>query len=100
MSDTKLIVYGARCVWWDSPEKAGQSTDDMPCCPHCKSVLLQQPEEQWIQAATDHDKRAPGYLRFVLWLKSKCYPNWGAAQLAHDQEMDSKLLETKTWQST
>jgi hypothetical protein len=99
MSEPKIIVYGAFCVWWDGIEKAGQLPSGIPCCPHCKSVLFQQPEEQWIQAATKHNDRAPGYLAFILWLRGKCYLNWKVARVAYDQELDQKLVANKTWPS-
>lgn len=96
MSEAKVIVYGARCVWWDGIEKAGQLESGIPCCPHCKSVLFQKPEEEWIQDVTKHNDRVSGYLVFVQWLRGKCYPSWGAARLAYDRELS--IVETEETQ--
>lgn len=60
------IVYGARCVWWDSIANAATKPGGLPCCPHCGGVLMEVPTEA-----------------FVTWLRGRCYPTLHAAREAH-----------------
>jgi hypothetical protein len=95
----KWSMYSVHCCWWTSfPEdlgrlpavrydpKLGRITPNpegigLPCCPHCKSVLMQGPLEGFIAAA----QAEPGhYGRFGLdaFLEAfsrnakSCYPGW------------------------
>ncbi len=41
------LVYGARCTWWDSKDKAAGKGDELPRCPNCGGVLFETPEATW-----------------------------------------------------
>ena len=44
--------YSIACCWWTSfPDDLGQLPDGLPCCPHCRSVLLQAPLLNFVAAA-------------------------------------------------
>jgi hypothetical protein len=65
----KMAFYSASCCWWTSfPEDLGRlppikynyvtklvmsnpGGHQLPCCPHCKSVLLQAPLGPFIESA-------------------------------------------------
>jgi hypothetical protein len=65
----KLAFYSTRCAWWTSfPEDLGKlppikydpiskrmlsnpGGPALPCCPHCKSVLMQAPLDKFIETA-------------------------------------------------
>jgi len=70
-----LIVYGAQCVWWDSIDKAGTlpGPHSLPCCPHCKSVLLQMDRKQWFDALHEYAKNNPGYENAMRWSRGRCF---------------------------
>lgn len=78
-----LIVFGARCVWWDSIDKAGSIPrpnspfGGLPCCPHCKSVLLQMDESQWWSGVERYEREQPepGYRQMIEWQRGKCFPS-------------------------
>ena len=84
----QLIVYGARCVWWDGIEKAGSilrtAGPEMPCCPHCRSPLYQQDEPEWWAGVARYEADGhPGYREFVEWWRGKCFPTFAAAKRAY-----------------
>jgi hypothetical protein len=55
-------IYSAACCWWTTfPSDIARhpDTDDaplgpLPCCPHCRSLLLQAPLAKFIAAARSH----------------------------------------------
>jgi len=78
------IVYGARCVWWDSIDKASKTKDSkfaLPCCPHCGSVLFEVPSiEGWMDSVDAHEKKGhPGYRKLVEWCRGRCFRTMGDA---------------------
>lgn len=78
MPDTQdqLAVYGAHCVWWDTIDKTARTPSGLPCCPHCGSVLFQQPLDEWWKGVDKHkDDRVSNYRDFIEWLRGKCFPN-------------------------
>lgn len=81
------IVYGATCFWWDSIDKAA-SRNGLPCCPHCKGMLLEVPDlETWEAYARKHEEKGnPGYLEFLRWSRGHCYPSLEAARACYDAE--------------
>lgn len=83
MADPR-IVYGVRCAWWDSIDKAGTNSSGLPCCPHCSRVLFEMPTEADWWAGVDRYTAAnePDYRRFIEWLRGKCFPNHTAARAA------------------
>lgn len=92
MCEQKLVVYGANCCWWDYIENAGSietpGGHNLPCCPHCGSVLLQINEKEWWEAAQryEKDKPEPGYVEFIRWLRGKCFKRIGLAKFSYDVE--------------
>lgn len=83
-----LIVYGARCVWWDSINKAGQTPPrngySLPCCPHCSGVLFQQTEEEWWEGVRKYEADGhKGYKDFVDWWRGKCFPTFADAKRSY-----------------
>jgi hypothetical protein len=78
-----LIVYGARCVWWDSIDKASQLPNGLPCCPHCKSVLLQQMPKDWEEGMAQQELKEPGYTALLAWMRGKCFADMIVAREAY-----------------
>lgn len=76
MTDTR-IVHGANCSWWDSIDKVG-SNDGLPCCPFCKGMLFEVPDEKTWWDGVDKYAAAgigrPWYRKFIEWLRGKCFP--------------------------
>lgn len=102
--DTR-IVYGANCVWWDSIDKVGSTSNHprypedfqrgrgLPCCPHCGSVLFEVPsEEEWyreVELFEKCDKNGnphPGYKKFIEWQRGKCFPSMASAAAKYKEE--------------
>lgn len=84
-TDTR-IVYGARCVWWDSIDKASSNDVGLPCCPHCRGVLFQV--ESAVVWWTNIDTYAeamgdPLYRAFMEWLRGKCFTSIDHARLEY-----------------
>lgn len=80
------IVYGARCVWWDSISKASTKRGGLPCCPHCGSVLFEVDSELvwWTNVDAFAEKSGdPEYRAFVDWLRGRCYPTLTHAQIEY-----------------
>ncbi len=88
MHELPLIVYGARCLWWDNIEGAALRSDNgLPCCPHCGSVLFQVEEATWWERVDGIDRETvPGYRKLVEWVRGKCFPSMGEAQRAYARE--------------
>ena len=88
--DTR-IAYGVHCTWWGGIAEVGtrrSAAGAMPCCPHCKNVLFEMPDEKtWFEnvekyAADGH----PGYVALMLWLRGKCFPTFQDAERAYAAE--------------
>lgn len=84
------VVYGARCVWWDTIDKTGRTPPregiSIPCCPHCGGVLYEAgSEDEWWVAVDRHEakKPEPGYRKLLEWMRGKCFTNYPAAQKAY-----------------
>jgi len=83
-----LIVYGARCTWWDSIEKVSHTDGGLPCCPHCKGVLFQQEESGWWTNVEHHERDGhPGYANMIRWARGSCFPGIKALEAAYMQEV-------------
>jgi hypothetical protein len=82
----RRVVYGARCMWWDTIDKASSKPSGLPCCPHCGGVLMEMPDiEGWyIQAKKYEDDGHPGYVERLRWSQGKCFPNTDALQQAFE----------------
>lgn len=87
------IAYGAICTWWDSIDKVGSKGPSsfggkIPCCPFCKQVLFEMPNEaDWYAAVDSHDAKEPGYRKFMEWQRGKCHRNYEAARKAYSVAM-------------
>lgn len=91
-TDTR-IVYGARCVWWDSIDKV--ATDKpIPTCPHCGNILfeMESPEVWWGCVDTFEAAGHPGYRRLVEWMRGKCFPTTAAAREAYKKETGREVV--------
>lgn len=68
LGDTR-IVYGVNCSWWDSIDKVAVNAASLPCCPHCKGVLMEVIDEETWWA-----NQAPNANRGVIeWSRGKCF---------------------------
>lgn len=79
-----MIVYGARCTWWDDISKVGKLVGTgLPCCPHCKSVLFQLEDEKWFEGMKKYEAEGhPGYVAMIEWSRGKCFPSIEAIEAA------------------
>ena len=86
------VVYGARCSWWETIDKAATRHSGLPACPHCLGPLfeVENLREWWDGAARYEDDGHPGYVDFLRWDRGKCYPTLEAALLAHAAEIGSE----------
>ena|SRR6185295_14322260 len=87
--DTR-IVYGVRCVWWDSIYEASGKTMPgggvLPCCPHCGSVLMEVPSlKDWNRNVDEWEAAGhPGYRAMMDWARGKCFPSMTAMKASYD----------------
>jgi len=96
----QYAFYSVNCCWWTSfPEDLGETktppiiienTDGskepigssaLPCCPHCRSILMQAPLKEFIQNAKDNESHygSGGLDTFLLAHhrnSDKCYRGW------------------------
>lgn len=92
----QLVVYGARCTWWDYIENAGsrpmppmqerdrfgrptgrvRQSPGMPCCPHCSSPLFQMDVADWKKGIEAQAEKERGYHDLIGFAKGKCFPNF------------------------
>ena len=105
MTEEKLIVYGAKCVWWDSIDKAGkiqgQSGHSLPCCPYCKGVLFQQSESDWWFAVQKFENEGhKGYREFIEWQRGKCFPKFEDLKRAYKTNNLILDLDVLKWLDT
>lgn len=88
MTDTR-VVYGARCLWWDSIDKCGRVPGSgLPGCPHCGSVLYEVPSDaEWWNGARKYEASGnPGYVAMLKWSRGKCYPTLDALRAAYAED--------------
>ncbi len=87
--DTRY-VYGVGCLWHESIHKvAKHPTAGLPCCPHCKGMLLELPNEEafWTpikKYAEDYNN--PEYIELWKWLKGKCFKTYEEACAAYGRD--------------
>jgi hypothetical protein len=83
------IVYGVNCVWWDTIDKCVTRENNLPCCPHCKSVLFEaSSEEEWYKKIDNWEETHPGYKKFMDWLKGKCFKTRGIAEEQYKNKVE------------
>jgi hypothetical protein len=95
-----LVVYGARCVWWNTIDKAGTSSKEahaLPCCPHYGGVLFQQEESDWWAGVSRYESDHPGYRKFVDWWRGRCFPTFAAAKQAYKAAGGGLDLDVLKW---
>ena len=82
------IVYGAMCTWWDSIDKAGTTgPHKMPCCPHCRGMLFECPNEAgWNELIERFSLEHAGYKDYITWARGRCFKNWDAARRQYRTE--------------
>lgn len=86
MTDTR-IAYSAHCTWWDSIQKVGKIPGvGLPCCPVCKSVLFEMPDEAaWFSQVDAHEARGhPGYRKMVEFGRGKHFTDYSELQLVYE----------------
>lgn len=97
--DTR-IVYAALCTWWDSIDKAA-TTDGtptgLPCCPTCRSPLMEVPDEAtWWAGAEEHETGGhPGYVAKLRWMRGQHFASWDAADVAYVEYLASIPLDER-----
>lgn len=87
-----LIVYGARCAWWDTIDNAGaiprpgSPFGGLPCCPHCRSPLFQMTDSEWWSGVEryEREKPWPGYRQMLEWQRGKCFPSIDHVKAAYE----------------
>lgn len=86
MPENTRVVYGVRCLWWDSIDKASSKTP-IPTCPHCGSPLFEtESEADFLKGSAEYDKKHSGYLEFLKWLKGKCFVAIPVAKVNYTKE--------------
>jgi hypothetical protein len=60
----KWAMYSVGCCWWTTDPKAmGEREHNLPCCPHCGSVLMQAPLPKFLRSARNSPEHyGPGGL--------------------------------------
>jgi hypothetical protein len=81
------IVYGARCMWWGPIQEVDKLPSGLPCCPHCKGVLFEVPNErEWWATVDAHESIGNvGYRGFVEWLRDHHFFNIEEARQAYEE---------------
>jgi hypothetical protein len=75
-------MYSIACCWWTSfPQDLGVNRAQLPCCPHCGSVLMQAPLRKFVEAAqTNPAHYGAGQLATFVAAHSRnsatCHPRW------------------------
>jgi hypothetical protein len=78
----KWAIYSVGCCWWTSfPTDLGKHSSGLPCCPHCNSVLMQAPLEDFVDMAKAHPQHyGPGGLVAFVAAHSRnaktCHRGW------------------------
>ena len=85
LPDTR-VVYGSRCSWWDSIDKASATGSGLPVCPFCKCPLFEmESEEEWWKNVDSHEKKShPGYRGMIEWGRGKCFPGYKTLQREYE----------------
>ena len=100
-------VYAVGCTWHDSIHKVGNTGPSnmiindreiksvgLPCCPFCGSMLFEVPNKKdFFLGAEEHDKKYPGYLKYVMWTQGKCFSNTSEAISAFNSETGCNYTE-------
>jgi hypothetical protein len=77
--DTR-VVYGARCSWWDSIDKAVRIPGSgIPRCPHCHGVLYEMSAADWATSVRRYVSVQPDYVEFIAWCRGRCMPSFHEA---------------------
>lgn len=67
-----MIVYGARCQWWNYKEAVGiHPRSGLPCCPVCFGMLFEMDVQKWYELVDQYDLDNPGYADKVKWARGK-----------------------------
>lgn len=97
MASTK-VVCGTKCTWWDTIDKVGRTEGkiSLPCCPHCKGMLIFYPDEDaWWDAVSNAQERwgksLDEHKEMILWGRGHCFPNQRVLQNAWDNRMRGDL---------
>ena len=96
MPNDPRIVYGSRCLWWDSIDKVSilttQSGTRLPCCPFCRGVLYEIPDlKTWEEGAKKYEANGhSGYVEVLNFMRGKCFKTMDEAKEA------LKLEKSKT----
>lgn len=110
------IVYGARCLWWDSIDKVGKTppfrrgqllppltkggparyandgtgplSPGLPCCPHCKGLLFEATDlAAWMASAPAFEAAGhPGYVEMLKWSRGRCFKTAAEQKAAYKAE--------------
>lgn len=109
------IVYGARCLWWDSIDKVGNTgpfrrgrlepnpnggplkyvndgqgpiSPGLPCCPHCRGLLLEAENlDAWMKNAPAYEADGhPGYVAMLTWSRGRCFKTAAEQKAAYKAE--------------
>lgn len=83
--DELRVVYGARCMWWDTIDKASATDSGLPITPCCGSPMFEVDNEAvWFAQVDDYERTSSteGYRRFIEWLRGKHYPTKDVAMAA------------------
>lgn len=78
------LCYGARCTWFGSIHEAASIAGGLPCCPRCRGVLFEMPDEgEWWRGIDEFERGAhpsdprphPGYRAMWEWQRaqSRCF---------------------------
>lgn len=93
-----MVVYGACCVWWDSIDKVGRTPPgpgghQLPCCPHCGSVLLQMDAGKWFKALRDANSKETGYEDMLKWSRGKCFRTFPELRAAYAARLEKESTD-------
>lgn len=92
----RRIVSGARCVWWGHISEVGALASGLPCCPTCRSVLLETESlaKWWEDIEAFEANGNPGYRALIKWTMGKHYPTWEHAKFAKEaDDINRKIVE-------
>ena len=74
----KRFCYSATCTWFGSIYETKQLETGIPCCPHCRGVLFELPQEkEWWEAIDVYEtNNEVGYRAMWEWQREqkRCFP--------------------------